>query len=213
MQNNHVPFYANTRDNTHCFQAALRMVLKYFAPEREFTWEKLDTITAKVKGLWTWPTAGMLWLTQNGFDVKDVEVFNYEQFVEKGKQYLFEEFGQEIADAQATHSNLEQEQELSKQFLHSVGYENRIPTLFDIDHLLSDGYLLICNINSAALSNVKGYTGHFVVVYESDDTFLHIHNPGLPAQEGQKVEKRLFESSWAYPNDRAKNILAIKRKK
>jgi len=48
-----VPFYPNTEDNTHCLQACLKMVLKYFIQEKEYSYEDLDRVTAKVPGLWT----------------------------------------------------------------------------------------------------------------------------------------------------------------
>ena len=51
-----VPFYTNTSDDTHCYQAGLKMILKYFIPDKDFSWEELDKFTAKVEDLWTWPT-------------------------------------------------------------------------------------------------------------------------------------------------------------
>jgi hypothetical protein len=59
------------------------MMLKYFLPEREFTFRELDVISAKVEGLWTWPTATALWLVDNGFEVRNVETFDYKSLCEK----------------------------------------------------------------------------------------------------------------------------------
>lgn len=57
-----IPFFSNTPDNTHCYQAAIKMLAKYFWPQENYTWDELDKITVKVKGFWTWPMAGILWL-------------------------------------------------------------------------------------------------------------------------------------------------------
>ena len=93
MKNYDIPFYSNTEDDTHCFQAVIKMVLKFFWPDKEFTWAELDKITAKVEGLWTWQMAGLLWLDANGFEVKDIEAFDYDQFIKKGGDYHGNVFG------------------------------------------------------------------------------------------------------------------------
>jgi hypothetical protein len=210
MINYDVPFYSNTSDNTHCYQAALKMVLKYFTPAQEYSWEKLEKITAKVEGLWTWPLATLIWLTDQGFTVKNIEVFDYKKFIEQGDQYLLDEFGREVGQSQINHSDISQEQRLSKDFLKRIATVKEIPTLNDIKMLLEQGFLLICNINSSAINQKEGYSGHAVVVKGFEDGFLFLHDPGLPGLENRKVPFELFERAWAYPNDRAKNIIAIK---
>ena len=90
-----IPFYSNTADDTHCWQASLKMVLKYFQKDKEYSWEELDLLTSKKEGLWTWPTAGMLWLANNGFDIKVIESFDYMRFSAEGKDYIYKEFQKE----------------------------------------------------------------------------------------------------------------------
>jgi len=122
-----VPFYENT-DHTHCFQAVFRMILKYYWPDRDFSWEELEKITAKVDGLWTWPTAGMLWLYENGFEIHHVETFDYAKFVDKGSDYLIDLFGKKVGQEQIDHSDLAQEIEYAKQIVE-VGLSE--PRAFD----------------------------------------------------------------------------------
>jgi hypothetical protein len=57
-----LPFYSNTADGTHCFQAGLKMILKHFIPEKDLTFEGLDKISMKIDGLWTWPIAALIWM-------------------------------------------------------------------------------------------------------------------------------------------------------
>lgn len=211
MHTNHnVPFYSNTPDDTHCFQASLKMVLKYFQPEKEFSWEELEKITAKVDGLWTWATAGVLWMQENGFDVKNIESFDYERFIKEGNSYLLEVFGEEMGKAQIRHSDIDQERKLARRYIKEVKLENRIPNIDDITNLLNDGYLLICNVNSVALNNAKGYAGHSVVIKGISENKIILHDPGLPALENREVSFKQFEKAWAYPGEKSKNITAFK---
>jgi hypothetical protein len=48
-----MPFYPNTKDNTHCCQAALRSILKKIYPRKNFSYKKLKKylINQKVNGL------------------------------------------------------------------------------------------------------------------------------------------------------------------
>lgn len=206
-----VPFYENTPDNTHCFQAALRMVLKYFLPEQEYSWEELETITVKKKDGWTWPIAAMIWLSKNGFEIKDIELFDYLEFSKEGKKYLTDKFGSEVADAQDTFTDLPQEQRFASELTSYVHVEMRIPNTDDLRTLLTEGYLLICNINSAKLTGKEGYFPHAVVIKGYEDNTFILHNPGIPGEENQHASATLFEKAWAYPDETAKNILAIRR--
>lgn len=206
-----VPFYANP-DDTHCFQAALKMIMKYFWPDKDFSWKKLEKITAKVEGLWTWPTAGLIWLRERGFEIKNIEPFDYKKFIRFGSRYLLKKYGEEVGKAQIKHSDIEQERILAQKFIKMIDTQKSIPKLDDIKNLLSEGYLIIVNINSEVLDKNTGYSGHFVVVKGFNDKQFFLHDPGSPGIENRKVNFRLFEKAWAYPNEEAKNIIAFKLK-
>lgn len=188
------------------------MVLAYFLPERDFSWGELDRISKKVKGLWTWPLAALLWLAENGFEVKNIEVFDYSAFIKKGGEYLIETFGEEVGRAQIEHSDIEQERKISKDFMKRVDSERRLPTLRDIKELLREGFLVVCNINAYALNQKRGYAGHFVVITGLDGKYITLHDPGLPPLKARKVTPARFEKAWAYPDRKAKNIMAFRRK-
>src|SRR5215211_808857 len=174
-----IPFYANTSDNTHCFQAAVKMVVKYFWPEREYSWNELDTITAKVEGLWTWPMAGLLWLQTQGMEIRNVEIFDYEKFIKYGGSYLIDEFGEEMGKAQIKHSDIEQERRRAAEFIRLVTITKEIPTIELLRGFLKDDYVVICNINSHRLNDTAGYAGHSVVIKGFDENNFLLHDPGL----------------------------------
>src|SRR5882672_180186 len=101
-----VPFYANNTDDTHCAQATLRSALKYFEPDKEFTWEELNRATAKRPGKATWRMAGLLWLRQNGYEVHNMSLLDYAAFAERGLDYWAELHSPEAAAWEAEHSDI-----------------------------------------------------------------------------------------------------------
>jgi len=203
-----IPFYKNP-DNTHCFQAVFRMILKHYLPGKDFSWEELEKITAKVDGLWTWPTAGVLWLHNNGFKVRDVGTFDYATFVKKGDDYLIELFGEKVGREQIIHSDTTQEIKYAKQIVASGICELQIPTISELKQRLDEKYLLICNVNSRALNGKDGYAGHFVLLTTYADKEFVLHDPGLPPSKNRKVTFTDFERAWAYPDEQAKNYIAV----
>ncbi|MFZ2193045.1 MAG: hypothetical protein WAV31_02275 [Candidatus Moraniibacteriota bacterium] len=209
-----IPFFSNTADDKHCFQASLKMIMKYFWPSEDYSWKELEKITAKIPRLWTWQMAGLIWLQEKGVEVKNIEMFDYEKFIQLGGKYLIEEYGEEVGKRQIENSDIEQEKKLSKKFIEIINTERRIPNIDDIKQLLLDDYLIITNINSRILNNRYGYTGHSVVLKGFSGEEFIINDPGgAPGIENRKVDFELFEKAWGYPNEKAKNIMAFKLKK
>lgn len=204
-----VPFFGNP-DTTHCFQACIRMLLKYYLPTANYQWDELDRMTGKKEGLWTWPMYGMIQLTEIGFEVVDIEDFDYERFSKEGEPYIKERYGEEVGTAQIQHSDIPYEMKNAEQFLKCLKFEQRLPDVQDIKGLLSEGYLVICNINGCALNDFPGYSGHFVLIHQIGNSQLLIHDPGLPPHESKKVTPEKFLASWAYPSEREKNVMAFR---
>ncbi|KKQ87654.1 MAG: hypothetical protein UT09_C0012G0008 [Parcubacteria group bacterium GW2011_GWF2_38_8] len=210
MINYNVPFYSNTPEGTHCFQAVLKMVLKYFLSQEEYSFEELDKKTAKVKGLWTWKMAGLLWLKKKGFKIENIGMFDYKRFSEEGEKYLIDFYGEEIGEAQITHCKVSQEMDNAKKFVEEIQSEKRVPEIKEIINFLNNEYLVVCVVNSRALNNISGYSGHFILIKGYENNSFIVHDPGLPRQENRKVDFDLFEESWGYPNQNAKNIISLK---
>lgn len=206
-----VPFVANTPDNTHCFQAALKMVIGYFEPDRVLSWEALDKLTGKSPDLWTWPMQGILWFMKQGYEVKNIELFDYHAFAEQGESYLVKMFGEEVAREQAEHSNLPEEQRYAKMFAEQAPHENRLPSRTEIKELLDEGFLGIVNVNGHALDEQEGYSGHVVVIIGYNTRGFILHDPGLPAAAHRHVSYPLFQKAWAYPNKDSQNIIAVRK--
>lgn len=206
-----IPFHPNTGDGTHCFQAVLKMALATFEPDKDYSYEQLDRISQKVEGKWTWPTAAMVWLMERGYEVRLVEEFDYKEFADRGMDYLIDKCGQEVAEAQADNSLIEEERKTAAAFVERAPVDFRVPSLEDLKQLVEDGWVVICNINAALLHEQSGYTGHFVVITDVDDKEVTLHDPGLPPSPALSVELATFEHAWGYPSTTDKNVLAIRK--
>jgi hypothetical protein len=211
--NYNVPFCANTQDNTHCFQAVLKMILKYYWSEKEFSWKELDRITEKKDGLWTFAAFGWLWLKEQGVEIRVIEDFDYKKFADTGIAYFIEEYGDEVAQEQNKHTDIVQGQHAAIRVMNELPVEKRIPTIKDIVSFIEKGYLVCCNVNSKKLNNQSGYDGHFVLIKGHNENKLILHDPGLPPQENRHVDFKAFENAWAYAGDKAKNVVACKQKR
>jgi len=207
-----IPFFPNTGDGTHCFQAAMKMALAVLMPDRAFTYDELDHISQKLPGKWTWPTAAMIWMLDNGLDTELVENFDYEEFALRGSEYLLSRYGEEVGRAQIEHSDVEREMEFARRFVQLGRIIQRPPDLSDLDSRIRDGSVLIVNLNAAALNRVPGYSGHFVVICDVGTDSIRIHDPGLPPRPGLIVPVDRFERAWGYPAAGDKNLMAIRRK-
>lgn len=202
-----IPYYKNP-DNTHCYQATIKMVLKYFMPEKNFSWKDLEELTAKKNNLWTWPMQGLINLKKMGFEVINMEYFDYERFRKYPQKYLEEEYGESITREMIKHSDIQQEVRIAKNFLSIFGKQTKLPSIEDIKRFTNKGYLIICNVNSRSLNNKKGYVGHFVVISGYDNGCFYINNPD--GKKNQKISLATFRKAWEYPNRKARNIQVFK---
>lgn len=205
-----VPYYANTPDNTHCVQACYRMILKYFLSEQDFSWDELDKKTAKQKDMWTWPMAGLCWLQEIGFDVKYIENFDFQAFLDRKEDYLIEHFGPDVGNDQIIHSDVQAEMQWTEKFLQNIQSENRVPNVNEITQFLDNGYLLTAMVNYRPLYDLEGYAGHCIVINGYADKYLIINDPNSPDSRETHVSYERFIKAWSYPDKTANNITALK---
>lgn len=206
-----VPFVANNAENLDCFEAALSMVLQYFGDSKKYSFSELEEITGKKPGLSTWPQKGILWMKEQGFDVINIEIFDYKQFIDTGLEYLKSLYGEEAAEWQANNSDILYEQKVCQDFVKEIVTEKRIPDKKDIIKLLDNSYLPLFLVNSKAIDNLDGYIGHIYVGIGYDKNGLYTHDPGLPPLKDRYIDFMQFERGWAFPDEKVKSITAFKR--
>lgn len=210
---NKVPFYGNTDDGIHCLQASIKIILKYFLPDEDFGWERLEDMTKFVKSKGTWATSALLSLNDMGFDVVEINTFNIDEFIYNSESYLIQRYSQEAGEYAIKNSDLEQEKitykELRKRKLQIL----KIPELTDVEKYLKEGYLLMAAINSKILNNKQGFVGHYVVIFDYQEDNLTIHDPGLPPLENRVVSHELFDKAWSIGSKENRLLYAFKLNK
>lgn len=206
-----VPFYPNTRDGTHCFQATLHSIISFFEPKKLLNTKELDILTGKEPGMWTWATQTMIRFNQSDYQIINYEEFDYDLFSRIGKDYLVSKFGQEVADSQISHCNLKKEMADAADYYRLFGNPKKIPEIDDIKFLVSNGWLVHCNVNYFGLYGKKGYAGHSVLVIGFDDTNIILHDPGLPARPMQKICNINFVTAWSFPSRSNNNLIGFKK--
>lgn len=186
-----VPFFANTLDDTHCFQASLRMVLKYYLPDKNYSWTQLERITHKPPNKYTWPMAGLTYMKNKGFEVVQIVNFDYEKMSNEKHGYLQRTWTPAYYAHQIKNSDIDLAIDDAVKYSSQDIQVMRSPTLKDIEKLLRDGFLIICLING----------GHYVVVYGLTRKYIHLHNPGLPPIENYVMLIADFFRAWQMGND------------
>jgi hypothetical protein len=204
-----IPFYPNTKDDTHCMQAALKMVLSGFFPTEEYSFKELDRITGHIDGKWTYPYKMYNWLADKGLQVRHIELFDVNKFAKEGEKFLKELWNPEVYKIQSKYSDFRQAQEDARQALESgkVSFEYDAGTISKIQELFMGGYTVLVRVNPFTLRNVNGDGSHVIVVTNVEKYTITLHDPGLPPQESLQVSLNRMKKAM-YNNDTL--IIAIK---
>ncbi len=210
-----IPFYSNLKDNNHCLQACLKMVLRYYFPEKNYSYEKLNKITKHIKGMWTWQGASLIAFAKMGFDVINIENLNYKKFAKDGKNYLKKIWNKEVFEIQNRYSDLKQEKKIAQKLIKNDNIKllNRETTIKDVENYFDRDYLVLVSVNSCVFENKKCYWSHIVLVTDIDDKWVTFHDVGLPAIKNRKISKKKFKKAMTKPWKEDTNLIALKYKK
>jgi hypothetical protein len=205
----HIPFYPNSKDNSHCYQAVLKMVLKYYYPKETYSFDRLNAATNHRTGLWTWNSAGLMYLATRGSEVLNIENFDYAKFGHKGATYLRSIWSNDVYKVQREHCDLKTEKSFALRLSRhpKVKLLQRRATINDIRRLVTSGYLVMPTINPRVLDHMKGYSSHLVLVTNITAKYIWFHDPGLPSAPNRKVSIALFRKAFAW----AGSIKAVRR--
>ncbi len=191
--------YFKQSDDTHCFQACLKMVLKHFFPEKDFSYNELDQISNKAEDKWTWCCAALIDIKKMGLKVNFYSNFDYNDFIKNGANYIRKKYDKEISEKTIEMSDIESEIENAKKMIKENIYELKELSFNDIEKYFKENYTIILLINSRMINNKPGYAGHFVVLTGIDENNVYIHDPGInDGSPNRKVEKNLFIKAWKY---------------
>jgi hypothetical protein len=206
-----VPFFANTADNTHCVQASFKIMLKYFLPKRDFSWEELDKLSHKTAGKGTWWFPMLLEIEKMGLKTKYIEHFDYQRYLKEGNAYVLAIYGPEAGKWYLEKSNLTEVKGLIPEFLKQSVGQRRAAELSDIDDLLAKGWLVGIDLNSRTLNKRPGFSSHMIVIYEKAGQNYLFHDPGLPPKPRRKVPPGLLLKAWQYAGSENVALIAVGR--
>lgn len=209
-----IPIYKNTKDGTHCFQACLKSVLKFYFPKKAYSFKSLDRLTGHKKGKWTWDTKALIFLSKIGFEVIYISNFDYRKFAKLGEEYLRKHWTDEVYQVQKKFSDFRNEQHLAKKLIKEkkVKLKKRPGTLKDIKTLFAQGYIILAPINPYVLDRKKGYTSHLVIITDIKKDTIFFNDPGLPPQKNRKAKIKVFLRAMGYPSQRSISLIALKFK-
>lgn len=195
-----IPFYSafatpGHPEGVHCVETSLKMILKYFEPDKDYSVEKLEKITGKQPEKGSWSFQWSIWFTDHGYTVKHYTTFDFKAFMDEGIDYIRHEYGHEVADWQEQNSDVEFARSQTKEYLEKVEVVAKKPTIDEIRQEHGARSLVKPMVNSRVLNNKEGYEGHSVVVIDVDDENIWFHDPGLPAYENRKVSCQLFQEA------------------
>ena len=191
--------YFKQPDDTHCFQACLKMILKYFFPEKDFSYEELDKISDKAKDKYTWFCAAAVKVKKMGLRVKAYSNFDYNEFIKNGAEYIRKKYDKEIAERTIEMSDIKSEIENAREMIKEHIYELKELSFKDIENWFKENYMVILLVDSNMINNEPGYEGHFVVLIGIDDNNVYVHDPArISGSANRKINKDLFKKAWEY---------------
>jgi len=208
-----IPFYPNTKDDTHCVQACLKSILKFYFPKKDYSFAYLDKVSAHKKSKGTWHSAFFLFLVKNGFEVINIEDFDYKKFSKYGENFLKKNWPEEMFLTQKKFSDLKNEQKLAGKLVQNkkVILKMKPAMLHDIRLLFKKGYILLSVVNPYVLEKTKGYISHLVVITGLSKKTITFHDPGLPPLKNRKTSLKLFLRAMRYPSKESANLIAVKK--
>jgi len=206
-----IPFYANKKDNLHCFGACVKSALKYFFPKKNYTWKEIDKITQKGLGLSCWPMAGLVYFAKHGIEVKVIDPFSYQKFAKKGLNFLKKILGEKEfnKDFNADKKIFLQAEKSVKELVKNpkIKVIKKIATFKDIKKAFKNYDVVMVGVNAKMLYNHKGTTNHIVIILEIQKNNIILHDSGLPPHRAVKISLKNFKKAFLY-NER---VFALRR--
>jgi len=191
-------FYKNWKDDNHCLQASVMMVLNTL--NGETNWDEVNKITQYQDGLYSWIPVAAVVLAERIAGVKLFGRMDYKQFAERGEEYYREHNSEDPNwfELQKSHASpgFQKEQQASQILIQKDLFEQKsVFNKAEIEKLLGD-HFLIALVDSGLLRGQNSSAGHFVVLYGQDNNNFILHDPGLPPIRGLIVEKNQFIKSF-----------------
>ena len=207
------PFHANP-DQHHCLQCTLRMALEAAEPGATYRLRLLDLLTQRRAGEGTWTHAAYLALGTLPVEARAYDAFDYDAFVDNPVNAVFDSFPPDVAASMASGFDLIAATTLAREVVsrQPIPIEARSPGLDDLDALLDDGWLVICNVDAGVLNGGASPAGHSLLVWDRDGDALIVHDPGEngAGTPDRRVDRDVFLRAWSYMGAGLREAIAIR---
>ena len=201
----------NCSTGEHCVHACFQMVFRTRLGCGVPSFSELDSLMGGIPGKYRWEHGLIAEMPKFGFDVSIIWSFDLERLATNPSAALIEHYGPVVGQETIDKSDMITVAAGAERLLSSSALiERRSPSSADLRQILSNGYYVLLTINQRTLQADPGYVAHNVFVFGYSPRGVLIHNPGPPATCGSEIAWDLMEKAWAYPDDRARNIMAFR---
>ncbi|MCD6476997.1 MAG: hypothetical protein J7K26_02425 [Candidatus Aenigmarchaeota archaeon] len=206
-----IPIFPNSSDDIHCLQACMKMVLKYYFPEKDFSFEQINELMGLGKRkLWSTPVQAVVVLDDLGLNVKCYASFNFEEYVENPMQYIKNNYND--WKTILNYLDVDLDVRFLKEAINRNLVENKLLMFDDIIKFFKENAIIIVILNINKFENKEGYLGHAVVITDIGEDYVEFHDPGLPPIPNRRIDKEKFIKAW-YDKDTDRSAIIIFGKK
>jgi len=211
-----VPFVRQSEPD-NCVQACMKMALQWCLPVRDYSFQRLDELSGRNPGSWTWPSQAAVALAAEGLDVRLFSDAPLEGILDGGAAFLRELFGPPSAAAVLARTDLPSLQRSLAVLLHggddgAISCDPKGPLLvrrrltreelheaFLLDELilLPIDYSRVSHFSCEAEGQSGSYNGHLVVVTGWGHKHIQVHDPlGIP---NKILDLEALMDAWGAP--------------
>ncbi|MBW2982233.1 hypothetical protein KY343_05110 [Candidatus Woesearchaeota archaeon] len=192
-----IPYYRQS-DSGNCMQTQVKMALKYYYPEKDFSFEELDRLTGRTAGKWTWTSQLLPVLLDNGLNAYYYSASSYDGIKEGGEEYILEYYGEEDGRIMIDHTNFDSLYASIEKLEENEKFINERLDFSEIEKEFKKGHIVILIIDKSVLfDNNRPYAGHGVTITKINETHVSIHDSG--GTPNLTVEKEQFIKAWNAP--------------
>jgi len=190
-----IPFYKNDEEGNQCVQVAMKTVLKYFL-KKDYSLDKLDKLTGRREGKWTWTFQMVPVLHDLGLKVKFYSKEDIEPYLE-GEPFIRKHFGKDAGKV-LKHSDVDVIANSARNTLKYNVFEKKVLSFDEIEQHIKENHVSLVVIDHNKIVGKKGlYQGHFVVITGFDKDYVYYHEPGPKNPEpNKKILKEVFIEAW-----------------
>jgi hypothetical protein len=192
-----IPYYRQTSSG-NCMQAQIKMALKYYYPEKDFSFEALDELTGRTSGKWTWTSQLIPVLLDNSLDAYYYSTTPYNNIKEEGRGFILEYYGEEDGNVMISHTNFESLYDSIERLNSNKKFFSRKLDFSEIENEFKKRHIIILVVDRNVLYNRNGtYAGHGIIITSINQTHISIHDSAeLPSLT---VEKEQLIKAWNAP--------------